>query len=97
MAQLFSLGILVTTYKSNDEFYQHLDALTASLIASGFAKAGERISFLIHKVAWTTSSELFGELRIAFREILQQHRDSLPAHISDDLTDCIQVIDGAWK
>ena len=93
-----TLGILlVHTYKSNAEFYQHLDALTASLNESGFSEAGQKIAFLIHKVAWTTSSELFGELRILFREILQQHGDSLPRHISDDLTDCIQVIDGAWK
>jgi len=58
-----ALGILVHSYKSNAEFYQHLDALTASLTESGFSEAGQKIAFLIHKVAWTTSSELFGELR----------------------------------
>ena len=85
------------TFKSNAEFYQHLAALTASLTESEFSEAGQKIAFLIHKIAWTTSSEFFGELRILFHEILQQHRDSLPAHISDDLIDCIQTIDGAWK
>ena len=85
------------TFESNDEFYKHLDKLTASLGESGFSEAGQKISFLLHKVAWTTSSELFGELRILFRELLAQHRDSLPQSISDDLRDCIQVIDRAWK
>ena len=84
-------------YKSNDEFYKHLDMLTKSLSESGFSESGQKISFLIHKVAWTTSSELFGELRILLRETLKQHRDSLPQPISDDLLDCIRVIDRAWK
>ena len=43
-----------------------------SLRDDGLAKDAERLHFLIHKVAWTTGSELLGELG---QEITKLHRD----------------------
>jgi hypothetical protein len=39
----------------------------------GLVKEAEKINFLLHKVAWTTSSELFGELKNTFSNILTQN------------------------
>jgi hypothetical protein len=55
--------------QSNQEFYDELDRMSARLRSAGLDADGTRIWELIHKVAWTTSTELFGDLRIAMRAI----------------------------
>ena len=54
----------------------------------------ERLHTLIHKVAWTTSTELFGELRIALRKI-QETEDRADLDLGSDITAAIQTLDYA--
>jgi hypothetical protein len=53
-------------YSSNQDFYNHIDEIVEILRSTKHSKSADKIDYLIHKVAWTTSSELFGELRNEF-------------------------------
>jgi hypothetical protein len=78
-------------FASNNEFYAFIDAITAKLRKDGFTSDAERLHELIHRIAWTTSTELFGELRIALRQTLKEH-SGLASHISSDIRHAIKVI-----
>ncbi len=82
-------------YTSNQEFYKHIDEVVVELRSVGHEAMAEKINFLLHGVAWTTSSELFGELRERFQELLDS-QPSLPQKIKDDVTGFITTINKAW-
>jgi len=81
-------------FSSNEEFYSFIDTIAQRLRSSGHVPDGERLNTLVHKVAWTTSTELFGELRIALRKIPEQ-RGSVDAIVLSDITTAIAAIDVA--
>jgi hypothetical protein len=60
----------------------------------GFHSDAEEINFLLHKVAWTTTSELFGELRNTFTSILEKNSD-FPVQLRDKLKLFIATINVA--
>ncbi len=55
--------------------YVPFDELIASLRADGLSADGDRLHFMIHKVAWTTGSELIGELGQAMKDVAGEHGD----------------------
>ena len=81
-------------FSNNDEFYTFVDTIAQRLCASGLAADGDRLNALVHKVAWTTSTELFGELRIALRKI-DDHGRSVDAALLSDIAVAIEAIDYA--
>jgi hypothetical protein len=80
-------------FKCNQEFYDHIDALSASIEKAGFTAASRRLFGLVHKVAWSTSTELFYELKNALLAIFDESRETLPRNLSDDVRACVQAID----
>jgi len=82
-------------YESNQQFYDHIDAMVLSLKAIGETDISDEIDMLLHKTAWTTTSELFGELRIRLEKLLQAEQP-LPAAIKSDIQGCINTINRAW-
>ncbi len=83
-------------FHSNQDFYNFLDELSIRLKSSGFDDIERRIHTLIHKTAWTTSSELLGELRIALSEFKAKHQGVLENILESDIDMCIKTIDGAF-
>jgi hypothetical protein len=81
-------------FSSNAEFSAFIDTIAQRLRSAGFREDGERLNTLVHKVAWTTSTELFGELRIALRKILEE-RKSIDGILSSDIAAAIDAIDVA--
>lgn len=81
-------------FASNDEFYAFIDAITERLRKAGFAPDAERLHTLIHKVAWTTSTELFGELRIALRQT-REDRMSMDDSLASDIALAVHTLDQA--
>jgi hypothetical protein len=80
-------------FTSNQEYYAHLDTLAESLNRAGYPDPAQRLSSLLHKEWWNSTTELFPELQNLLIGILKQHGSKLPAHICDDLTACAQVIE----
>jgi hypothetical protein len=84
------------TYGSNQQFYDHIDEVVAVLKSAGQVEIANQIDFLLHKVAWTTTSELFGELRDRFEQALKSPTP-LPSTIEIELKGFIATIDQAWE
>jgi len=71
---------------NNKEFYEKVDSLCTHLHQVGLDGEANRINHLLHKVAWTSTSELFKTLESAFNDLLfntdatrlsQEKRDEL--------------------
>jgi len=99
VAQLFLVRPMLSArrnrqFASNDEFYTFVDRIAERLRLHGFTSDAERLHTLIHKVAWTTSTELFGELRIALRQTQEEGtlRDKALAY---DISLAIDTLDHA--
>jgi hypothetical protein len=82
-------------FANNTEFYAFIDTIGQQLRGTGRVDDAERLHTLIHKVAWTTSSELFGELRIALRDIREDRR-ALDQVLLSDITFAIDTIGEAF-
>lgn len=52
----------MTVPKNNQELYEQIDELCVRLRAAGMDAQADRIGYLIHHVAWTSTSELFENL-----------------------------------
>jgi hypothetical protein len=83
------------SYESNQQFYDHIDEVVASLRSAGQIDIANQIHYLLHKVAWTTTSELFGELRERFEQALESPTP-LPSAIEAELKGFITTINQAW-
>ena len=75
-----------------DEFPAVIDSLRDKLRSHGFTGAADRLHNLVHEMVWTTSNELYGELRLALQEIRKERRD-LPSDITAELPRLIKSID----
>lgn len=84
------------TYESNQQFYDHIDEVVIELKSAGQVEIANQIDFLLHKVAWTTTSELFGELRDRFERALKSPTP-LPTTIEVELKGFIATINQAWE
>ena len=75
--------------------YEAFDQLIAALKAEGYSAGAERLHLILHQTAWTTSSELLGELG---REILviQGAGHQWSVAIRDHFQDCMAVVRRVW-
>ena len=49
-------------FKNTEELYEAIDELAELLKKEGHGKYGDKLVDLVHNTAWTTGSELLGEL-----------------------------------
>jgi hypothetical protein len=82
------------TFRSNNEFYDYVDGTVIEMRQAGLNKEAEHLDFLLHKVAWTTSSELFGELGLSILKILDLPNISPAIH--SRLEHCMAGIRIIW-
>lgn len=80
----------------SDDLYARADWLARRLRDAGLPSAADRLSHLLHDVAWTTSSELIGELGRAFTAILSAHRHDLSAEVLQALDSAIASVRTVW-
>jgi hypothetical protein len=78
-------------FATNDQFYAFVDAITERLRSRGFSSDADRLHGLVHETAWTTSTEVFGELRSALKRIRHQRAD-LDSNLSADIQYAIKAI-----
>ena len=72
-----------TRFKRLDEFYQAVDDLIARLNAEGHSADAQKLNELMHGTAWTTSSELLGELMLALKNIQGKYSHELETEINE--------------
>ena len=85
------------SFNSNEEFYDHIDSLIARLRELNLAAPAQELYTRLHEVAWATTSELLGELKLVLVGIKAKYRGQLPREVEQDITACVGVIDAAWN
>ena len=76
----------------SDEFPSVIDVIRDELKSRGFIGEADRLHTLVHQMAWTTSSELYGELSLALKRIRKERRD-VPSDIASEIDRAIKSID----
>ena len=84
-------------FNSNQEFYAHIDSLIERLNGLNLVTSAQEIHSILHESAWTTSSELLGELKIGLVKIRTEHQGQLPRDAEQDIVSCIRFIEDAWN
>ena len=74
-----------------DEFPAVIDTIRDKLRSHGFTGEADRLQEILQGV-WTTSNELYGELRLALTKIRKERRD-LPPDIAAEIRRIIKSID----
>ncbi len=80
----------------SDDLYARADWLARQLRDAGIPAAAERIARLLHGIAWTTSSELIGELGKVLLAIRREYQAALPAEIARQLDAAITSARTVW-
>ena len=74
-----------TRFTAMDEFYAAVDALIERLTAEKRDDDARRLHTLMHEIAWTTGSELLGELVLALKEMTGKQSQELTREINECL------------
>ena len=74
-----------TRFTAMDEFYAAFDALIERLTAEKHDDDARRLHTLMHEIAWTTGSELLGELVLALKEMTGKQSQELTREINECL------------
>jgi hypothetical protein len=81
---------------SPDISYVPFDEFIASLRADGLGPDADRLHVMIHNVAWTTGSELIGELGQTMKEIVREHGDSFSDSTRARMDAAFEMVERAW-
>lgn len=80
--------------RSIQELYNAIDATSSRLRQMGCESDADRISYALHNVAWTSSTELLKNLKELFEELLSNTRSSkLDDEMRDEINDYITAIE----
>jgi len=86
----------MASFANNQEFYNRIDETCAELRAIGLEADASEISNLLHKVPWTTATELFPALESVFQRLLQgAESTSIPERVRTDISSYIEAINHA--
>jgi hypothetical protein len=83
-------------FDSTEDFLEFVKVMSAHLEDLGFIEAHQDLSRLFNS-AWTTSSELLGEIGLACEKILNRDGGRLPQCIVSDLKRSRTAYKGAFK
>jgi hypothetical protein len=65
-----------------EQFYAAVDLLASALRAEGCEADARQLQQLLHEKAWTSSSELLGELKIVLKSMKRRHSGTLRAEVA---------------
>lgn len=76
--------------------YDCFDELIASLRRDGLSAEADRLHVLLHEVAWTTGSELLGELGQELKKIEQRGTAKPSGDTGEKITECFRMVFRVW-
>jgi hypothetical protein len=82
---------LKTSLKTLDEFYKAVDGLIDRLNANQQTDEAAKLDDLLHHTAWTTGSELLGELQIALKDMKGKYSEEITKEINECLNFTIHI------
>ena len=75
--------------------YESFDELIRQLRAEGHDEAAAKLHALLHEAAWTTGSELMGELGLAILEF-ERSAPTIGSSLRRHLDACMSEVRRAW-
>ena len=72
------------------------EALLRQARTDGHAEFADRLDGVMHRTAWTTGTELIGELGLAVREC-ERSKPTLTPEMRRRLKECRRVVGMAWE
>jgi hypothetical protein len=79
-----------------EESYQCFDTLIAQLRAEGHLETALRLHTLLHETAWTTGSELIGELGLVILGFERTVSEPLSPELREALRICMYEVRKVW-
>jgi len=76
--------------------HQIFEELLSALRTEGHDQISQRLHVLLHEVAWTTSSELMGQLGLVILTF-QRSPQSLSPELQELLCRCMDVVKQVWR
>lgn len=76
--------------------YVPFDELIALLRADGFGTEADRLYYLLHRMAWTTGSELIGELGQAMKRLEQERGSHLSKSTNKKMEEAFAMVRRVW-
>lgn len=73
-----------------------VDQLIAALRADGLEQEARALHTLVHEMAWTTSSELIGEIGNEVRRIKSAQRGRLSLNSRQALAEVLAIVGRPW-
>ncbi len=83
-------------FESNEEFYDFVRSFSDKLREANFELEAQKLRHRLDEVAWTTSSELFGELGKLFLDLKREAAADLSPVLQGDLERCLDAIRKVW-
>lgn len=75
--------------------YECFDDLIRQLRSEGHSQFADKLDFLLHRVAWTTGSELIGELGLALLGF-EKDTPSVSSALRPHLDLCMRFVRRVW-
>lgn len=76
--------------------YESFNELIASLRSDGLSEAADRLHVLLHEVAWTTGSELIGELGLELKRIESEGSLKKSPKSLETIEKCFRMVFREW-
>lgn len=83
-------------FSSNAEFYAFVDRVAVRLRVEGLVESADRLHALLHQAAWTSSSELIGEVGKAIIAVRGRSDHSVSPELARDLERCLAAVRKVW-
>ncbi len=77
------------------EAQDSFEALLRQALADGHTELADRLDQIMHHIAYTTGSELIGELGLAVREF-ERSKPTVSPELRQLLRDCKRVVRRVW-
>ena len=83
-------------FSGTDDFYGFIDLLAQRLSDEGLADHAAKLHGLIHDVAWTSGSELLGELGAELERVQELQEPHLPTDLVEAVTRSLTFVRQYW-
>lgn len=86
----------MSDFASDDAFYDFVRGFSRRLESAGLESHAAKLRHRLDAVAWTTSSELIGELGRLFLDLEKRASSSLDPRLQSDLERALRAVREVW-
>ncbi len=84
-------------FKSIEDFYSFVDTLRLNLITENFLETSQELNFILHEMAYSTSSEFLGDIKVALIKLKTNQIKELPQNLLTKINLVLEAIENAFN